>query len=117
MPLNRVVDRPVILGIVGDSAAGKTTFTQGLGAGLNVDGPVIVLDRDGALEDDGELVELRLLRRLVPACRGQHVRHGHHVVAAGGVADVLLDQLPAGDGDERRGRDELRHRRPGPGPG
>ena len=32
MPLNRVVDRPVILGIVGDSAAGKTTFTAGIAA-------------------------------------------------------------------------------------
>lgn len=37
MPLNRVVDRPVILGIVGDSAAGKTTFTAGIAAILGAD--------------------------------------------------------------------------------
>lgn len=30
MPKNRLADRPIILGIVGDSAAGKTTLTQGI---------------------------------------------------------------------------------------
>lgn len=30
MPLNRTLNRPVILGIVGDSGAGKTTFAQGI---------------------------------------------------------------------------------------
>lgn len=30
MPMNRVDDRPIILGIVGDSAAGKTTLAAGL---------------------------------------------------------------------------------------
>ncbi len=30
MPTNRLADRPIILGIVGDSAAGKTTLTQGI---------------------------------------------------------------------------------------
>ena len=30
MPMNRRVDRPIILGIVGDSAAGKTTLTAGI---------------------------------------------------------------------------------------
>jgi phosphoribulokinase len=30
MPINRRVDRPIILGIVGDSAAGKTTLTAGI---------------------------------------------------------------------------------------
>ena len=32
MPTNRRVDRPVILGVVGDSAAGKTTLTAGVAA-------------------------------------------------------------------------------------
>ena len=30
MPKSRIVDRPIILGIVGDSAAGKTTLTSGI---------------------------------------------------------------------------------------
>jgi phosphoribulokinase len=34
MPRNRVVDRPIILGVVGDSAAGKTTLTAGIAAVL-----------------------------------------------------------------------------------
>ncbi len=30
MPINRLSDRPIILGIIGDSAAGKTTFARGI---------------------------------------------------------------------------------------
>jgi len=30
MPKNRKVDHPIMLGIVGDSAAGKTTLTAGI---------------------------------------------------------------------------------------
>lgn len=30
MPLNRIADRPIILGIVGDSATGKTTMAEGI---------------------------------------------------------------------------------------
>jgi phosphoribulokinase len=37
MPRNRAVDHPVILGIVGDSAAGKTTLTSGIAAILGAD--------------------------------------------------------------------------------
>jgi phosphoribulokinase len=37
MPKNRVVDRPIILGIVGDSAAGKTTLTAGIASILGAD--------------------------------------------------------------------------------
>lgn len=37
MPVNRVMDRPVILGIVGDSAAGKTTLTTGIAAILGAE--------------------------------------------------------------------------------
>lgn len=37
MPKNRVVDHPIILGIVGDSAAGKTTLTNGIAAILGPD--------------------------------------------------------------------------------
>lgn len=37
MPKNRVADHPIILGIVGDSAAGKTTLTAGIAAILGKD--------------------------------------------------------------------------------
>lgn len=37
MPRNRTVARPVILGVVGDSAAGKTTLTAGIAAILGAD--------------------------------------------------------------------------------
>ena len=37
MPRNRLLDRPVMLGIVGDSAAGKTTLTAGIAAILGRD--------------------------------------------------------------------------------
>src|SRR5689334_21940793 len=37
MPTNRVVDHPIILGIVGDSAAGKTTLTAGIAAIMGAD--------------------------------------------------------------------------------
>ena len=70
---------------------------------------VIVLDVDGALEDDRELVELGLLRRLLPAFRREHLRDRHMVVTARCVADVLLDDLAPGNGDHRRCGDELGH--------
>ncbi len=34
MPKNRIVDRPIILGIVGEPAAGKTTLANGIAATL-----------------------------------------------------------------------------------
>jgi phosphoribulokinase len=37
MPFERRVDHPIILGIVGDSAAGKTTLTAGIAAILGAD--------------------------------------------------------------------------------
>ena len=46
MPLNRRVDRPIILGIVGDSAAGKTTLTAGLSAILGPERVVTICTDD-----------------------------------------------------------------------
>jgi phosphoribulokinase len=45
MPHNRVIDRPVILGLVGDSAAGKSTLASGIAAILGT-GRVAVLRSD-----------------------------------------------------------------------
>jgi phosphoribulokinase len=46
LPLNRVVDHPVMLGIVGDSAAGKTTLTSGIAAILGADRVVCICSDD-----------------------------------------------------------------------
>lgn len=46
MPLNRVTDQPIILGIVGDSAAGKTTMAQGIANMLGPDRVVIMCTDD-----------------------------------------------------------------------
>ena len=46
MPLNRIVDRPIILGIVGDSAAGKTTLARGIAAILGPDRVTIICSDD-----------------------------------------------------------------------
>ena len=45
MPYNRIADRPIILGIVGDSAAGKTTLARGI---ANMLGPerVVMIGTD-----------------------------------------------------------------------
>lgn len=45
MPHNRAVDRPIILGVVGDSAAGKSTLASGIAAILGHD-RVVVLRTD-----------------------------------------------------------------------
>ncbi|HEX6013206.1 MAG TPA: phosphoribulokinase [Geminicoccaceae bacterium] len=46
MPSARAIDRPVVLGIVGDSAAGKTTLTAGVAAILGVDRVACVCSDD-----------------------------------------------------------------------
>lgn len=46
MPTNRKLDRPVILGIVGDSAAGKTTLAAGIAAILGADRVAMVCGDD-----------------------------------------------------------------------
>ncbi len=46
MPLNRRVDRPIILGIVGDSAAGKTTLTAGIANILGAERVVTICTDD-----------------------------------------------------------------------
>lgn len=46
MPMNRQLDRPVILGIVGDSAAGKTTLAAGIAAVLGTDRVAVVRSDD-----------------------------------------------------------------------
>lgn len=46
MPTNRLADRPIILGIVGDSASGKTTLAQGIANILGSDRVVTICTDD-----------------------------------------------------------------------
>lgn len=46
MPMNRRINRPIILGIVGDSAAGKTTLATGIANILGIDRVVTVCTDD-----------------------------------------------------------------------
>ena len=46
MPLNRLNDRPIILGIIGDSAAGKTTLARGIANILGDDRVVTICTDD-----------------------------------------------------------------------
>jgi phosphoribulokinase len=46
MPHNRVLDRPVILGVVGDSAAGKTTWASGIASILGAERVAVLCSDD-----------------------------------------------------------------------
>lgn len=78
-------------------------------AGRHVEHAPVVLDDDGAGEDEGVLVEVRRLRRLAPPGGRRHVRDGQRLVAGVDPPDVLLDDLAAGHRDGRRRRDETGH--------
>jgi len=46
VPLNRVIDRPIILGIVGDSATGKSTIADGIAEILGPDRVTVICSDD-----------------------------------------------------------------------
>lgn len=78
MPKNRVVDRPIILGIVGDSAAGKTTLTAGIAAILGQDRVACICSDDYHRYGRKERAE-RKITALHPDCNyidilEQHLR-------------------------------------------
>ena len=87
MPRNRVVDHPVILGIVGDSAAGKTTLTSGIAAILGADRVACICSDDYHRYGRRERAE-RNLTALHPDCNHidileQHLRllrHGQPIL-------------------------------------
>src|SRR5207244_8130390 len=71
--------RPVILGVVGDSAAGKTTITRGLVRALGEDNITHVCTDDYHRYDRRQRAELGITP-LHPDCNyvdimGQHLRH------------------------------------------
>ncbi len=87
MPHNRTLDRPVILGIVGDSAAGKTTLANGIATILGPSRVLILCSDDYHRYDRAERAA-NGLSALDPAANHidileQHVRllrDGHAVL-------------------------------------
>jgi phosphoribulokinase len=95
MPKNRRVDRPIILGIVGDSAAGKTTLTAGIAHILGPERVVTICTDDyhrysreqraenriSALDPSGNYIDvleqhIRLLRDGQPILKPIYNHHG-----------------------------------------
>ena len=95
MPKNRRVDRPIILGIVGDSAAGKTTLTAGIAHILGPERVVTICTDDyhrysreqraengiSALDPRGNYIDvleqhIRLLRDGQPILKPIYNHHG-----------------------------------------
>jgi len=95
MPHNRRVDRPIILGIVGDSAAGKTTLTAGIAHILGPDRVVTICTDDyhrysreerarngiSALDPRGNYIDIleqhiKLLREGHPILKPIYNHHG-----------------------------------------
>jgi phosphoribulokinase len=95
MPMNRRVDRPIILGIVGDSAAGKTTLTAGIAQILGADRVVTICTDDyhrysreqraqngiSALDPRGNYIDIleqhiKLLRQGQPILKPIYNHHG-----------------------------------------
>lgn len=95
MPMNRRVDRPIILGIVGDSAAGKTTQTAGIAHILGPERVVTICTDDyhrytreeraengiSALDPHGNYVDIleqhiKLLRDGRPILKPVYNHHG-----------------------------------------
>jgi phosphoribulokinase len=60
MPHNRAVDRPIILGVVGDSAAGKSTLASGIAAILGPDRVVVLRTDDYHRYDRAERMRLNI---------------------------------------------------------
>ena len=71
----------------------------------------VVLDAKAPAQDECDLVELGLLRRLLPVGRRSHMRHADTTRSGCNAAGVLLDLLTARDRDGDRGVDESRHGR------
>jgi len=95
MPKNRRVERPIILGIVGDSAAGKTTLTAGIAHILGPERVVTICTDDyhrysrierakngiSALDPRGNYIDIleqhiRLLREGQPILKPVYNHHG-----------------------------------------
>src|SRR4029077_1376612 len=76
-----------------------------------IENAFLVFDPEHAFEDDGELLELRLLARLDPATRTPHVGDADLIVFGVYSTDVLVDQLRlvAGGLDPSRLGDQCRH--------
>jgi phosphoribulokinase len=76
VPKNRVLDRPILLGIVGDSAAGKTTLTSGIAAILGAERVACICSDDYHRYDRTERA-LRGITPLHPGCNHLDILEQH----------------------------------------
>ncbi len=76
MPRNRVVERPIVLGIVGDSAAGKTTLTAGIAAILGAERVATICSDDYHRYDRKERAR-RKITALHPDCNHVDIMEQH----------------------------------------
>lgn len=76
MPRNRTVDRPVILGLVGDSAAGKSTLASGIASILGRE-RVVVLRTDDYHRFDRAEARARNIGMLDPAATHMDILEQH----------------------------------------
>jgi hypothetical protein len=67
--------------------------------GVGCGGSALVIDDDRALQDQRDLVELRRLEGLTPVGGRDHVGDRDGVAAGADPADMLVDDLAAGDRD------------------
>ncbi len=101
--LGEQLERPVVIELVGDVGAGKTTFTRGLARGLGIEtevtSPSFTISKCYALPDIGELIHYDFYRLDDPGImRGElneSLKNPHSVVViewGGGVSDLLPKQ-------------------------
>ncbi len=98
--LGEQLERPVVIELVGDVGAGKTTFTRGLARSLGIEtevtSPSFTISKRYALPDIGELIHYDFYRLDDPGImRGElneSLKNPHSVVViewGGGVSDLL----------------------------
>src|SRR5438477_10443963 len=101
-----------VFGAVGSRRAVAHPFAatrnDGL-AGFNIEHALLRFDPERAAQDQGELIEVRLLAGLGPARWAVHVGDADGGIAGIHAADVLFDQLVSGDGNARRAFYQGRH--------
>ncbi len=79
-------------------------------SGVDLNQSSFMLDAHDPFEYQRELRELGPLSRLAPSSRGCHVSHGGDGRAGVDLAHILANDLVTGHGNQRRSRNESRHR-------
>ena len=93
-----MIDRPIILGIVGDSAAGKTTLTRGIAQILGEDDVTVICTDDYHRYDRKQRAEMGI-SALHPDCNYLDIIQQHLSLLRTGhgdrYVDTAIDQIVA----------------------